>query len=89
MCGFHGWTWNLDGSMARIPCRWDFPQITDAEFALPEVRCESWSQFVFINFDDDAGPLLDALDVIPEHFQHFPMDDRYTVAWVQKVIPAN
>jgi phenylpropionate dioxygenase-like ring-hydroxylating dioxygenase large terminal subunit len=88
-CGFHGWTWNLDGSLARIPCRWDFPQVSDEDFSLPEVRCESWSQFVFINFDDHAAPLAEALDVIPEHFEHFPLDDKYTAAWVQKVVPAN
>jgi phenylpropionate dioxygenase-like ring-hydroxylating dioxygenase large terminal subunit len=88
-CGFHGWTWSLDGSLARIPCRWDFPQVRDEDFGLPEVRCESWSQFVFINFDDDAAPLLESLDVIPEHFKHFPMDDKFTAGWVEKVIPAN
>jgi phenylpropionate dioxygenase-like ring-hydroxylating dioxygenase large terminal subunit len=89
MCGFHGWTWKLDGSLDRIPCRWDFPQVCDAEFALPEVRCETWSRFVFVNFDDDAPPLAEALDVLPGHYEHFPLDDKVTVAWVQKVIPAN
>jgi phenylpropionate dioxygenase-like ring-hydroxylating dioxygenase large terminal subunit len=89
MCGFHGWTWNLDGSLARIPCRWDFPQVRDSDHRLPEVRCETWSQFVFINFDDDAMPLHEFLDIIPEHFSHFPLDDKFTAAWVQKTIPAN
>jgi phenylpropionate dioxygenase-like ring-hydroxylating dioxygenase large terminal subunit len=89
VCGFHGWTWNLDGSLDRIPCRWDFPQVVDGEMSLPEVRVETWSQFVFINFDDHATPLLEALDIIPEHFAHFPLDDKYTAAWVQKVVPAN
>lgn len=88
-CGFHGWTWDLDGSLARIPCRWDFPQVHDDDFRLPEVRCESWSQFVFVNFDDEAEPLDQALDVLPAHFRHFPLDDKFTAAWVQKVVPAN
>jgi phenylpropionate dioxygenase-like ring-hydroxylating dioxygenase large terminal subunit len=88
-CGFHGWTWNLDGTLARIPCRWDFPQVKEEEFALPKVRCETWSQFVFINLDDDCGPLADALDILPEHYRHYPMDDKFTAAHVQKVIPAN
>ncbi|HTK61661.1 MAG TPA: aromatic ring-hydroxylating dioxygenase subunit alpha [Pseudonocardia sp.] len=89
VCGFHGWTWNLDGSLARIPCRWDFPQITDEDNRLPEVRCETWSQFVFVNFDDDAAPLVESLDILPEHFKHFPLDDKFTAAHVSKVIPAN
>ncbi|HWF51507.1 MAG TPA: SRPBCC family protein, partial [Solirubrobacteraceae bacterium] len=61
VCGFHGWTWNLDGSLARIPCRWDFPQISDEDNRLPEVRCETWSQFVFVNFDDDAPSIASQL----------------------------
>jgi nitrite reductase/ring-hydroxylating ferredoxin subunit len=72
VCGFHGWTWYLDGQLARIPCRWDFPQIRDEDVRLPEVRCETWSQFVFVNFDREAGPLREWLDVVPDHFQHFP-----------------
>ena len=26
-CPFHGWTWNLDGTLKRIPARWDFPHV--------------------------------------------------------------
>lgn len=88
-CNFHGWSWNLDGSMREIPCRWDFPQVTDAEFALPEVRLERWAGFIFVNFDPDAGPLADALDVIPRHFEHFPLEGKFTAAHASKVLPVN
>ena len=30
-CPFHGFTWNLDGSLAYIPSRWDFPQIDERQ----------------------------------------------------------
>ena len=88
-CGFHGWSWNLDGSLHDIPCRWDFPQVSDADFALPEVRLERWAGFIFVNFDPDAGPLTDALDVIPEHFADFPLERKFTAAHVSKRVPAN
>jgi phenylpropionate dioxygenase-like ring-hydroxylating dioxygenase large terminal subunit len=88
-CGFHGWSWNLDGSLREIPCRWDFPQVSDAEFGLPEVRLERWAGFIFVNFDPDAGPLADALDVVPEHFAHFPLTEKFTAAHVSKVLPVN
>ena len=26
-CPFHGFTWNLDGSFAGMPCPWDFPHV--------------------------------------------------------------
>src|SRR5579862_875123 len=37
-CGFHAWAWNLDGSLKDIPCRWDFPTITDEDYRLPECK---------------------------------------------------
>ncbi len=90
-CPFHGWTWNLDGSLDWAPCEWDFPQIaTDrAAFALPSVQCATWGGFVFINFDQQAQPLLEYLENIPEHFAHFPLENRFTAVHVQKVMPAN
>src|SRR5207249_2910448 len=24
-CPFHGFSWNLDGSLKNVPCKWDFP----------------------------------------------------------------
>ena len=26
-CPFHGFCWNLDGSLKHVPCQWDFPQV--------------------------------------------------------------
>ena len=26
-CPFHGYAWNLDGSLKQVPCQWDFPQV--------------------------------------------------------------
>lgn len=88
-CPFHGWSWHLDGSIDAIPGRWDFPHLCEDSHALQPVRCEVWGGFVFINLDPDAGPLSDSLDVLPEHFAHFPMENRRIKLHVQKVLPAN
>lgn len=88
-CPFHGWEWNLDGTVHEIPCRWDFPKVTDEDFALPEVRVEIWGGFVFINMDPDAAPLEDYLEVLPSHFANWPLEDRYITLHVQKILPCN
>jgi phenylpropionate dioxygenase-like ring-hydroxylating dioxygenase large terminal subunit len=88
-CPFHGWTWNLDGSLKEIPCRWDFPKVTDEAFRLPEVKVARWGGFVFINMDENAMPLEEWLEVFPAHFANWPLDKRYTAVHVQKVLPAN
>ena len=88
-CPFHGWCWNLDGSIKNIPGRWDFPHVTDETHGLQRVRCEIWGGFVFINMDPDAAPLAEYLDVLPEHFAHFPLERRRIAVHVEKRLPAN
>jgi len=34
-CPFHGFCWNIDGSLKQIPCEWDFPHIDKDNFNLP------------------------------------------------------
>lgn len=88
-CPYHGMTWNIDGSFRTNPFAWDFPQIDESRFSLPEIRSESWAGFIFVNFDDDAPPLLEQLAPMPEHFRHWRIDDCYKAAHVAKVAPAN
>ena len=35
-CPFHGFTWNSDGSLKEIPCRWDFSHLTDEKMRCPK-----------------------------------------------------
>jgi nitrite reductase/ring-hydroxylating ferredoxin subunit len=88
-CPFHGWTWNLDGSLAEVPCRWDFPHVTDEAYALPQVKVGTWGGFVFINMDENAMPLEEWLGVLPQHFSTFPLENRYMTANVRRIMPCN
>lgn len=88
-CPFHGWRWNLDGSLAHIPCRWDFEHVNDQDFRLPELKVGTWQGFVFVNFDPNCEPLESYLENIPEHFKHFCLEERFTATRVAKVVPAN
>jgi nitrite reductase/ring-hydroxylating ferredoxin subunit len=88
-CPFHGWSFELDGSVKNIPGRWDFPHVSDESHRLHEVQCELWGGFVFINMDSDARPLSEYLDCLPEHFAHFPLEKRHITVHVEKILPAN
>lgn len=88
-CPFHGFTWNLDGSLKEVPCRWDFPQVKDQEYGLPAARVGVWGGFVFINPDPAAEPLADYLQPLPEHFERWRLEDCYKAAHVAKIIHAN
>ena len=88
-CPFHGWEWNLDGSLRTIPSRWDFPDVKDKDYHLPEVKVGTWGGFVFINPDPNAGPLSEALGVLPEHFRNIPAEERFTAFHIRKRVRAN
>lgn len=88
-CPFHGMSWHLDGSLREIPCRWDFPHVEDKSFGLTEIPSGTWAGFIFINFDKNCEPLDDFLEVLPEHFRNWGLEDRYVAIHTYKELPGN
>jgi phenylpropionate dioxygenase-like ring-hydroxylating dioxygenase large terminal subunit len=88
-CPFHGWSWNLDGTPREVPCKWDFPHAEREEFGLPEVQVGTWGGFVFVNLDPDCIPFEQHLGELPQHFEVWPMEQRYTEAHVAHLMPCN
>ena len=88
-CPFHGWTWNLDGTLKLIPGQWDFPHVDKDKFCLPEAKVGLWGGFVFVNFDADCEPFDTYLENLPAHFEAFALENRYKAAHVAKIMPCN
>jgi len=88
-CPFHGWSWNLDGSLKNIPCAWDFPHVRREAFGLSEIKVGVWGGFVFINMDPNAPPLLDYIHPLEEHFGIWDLSKRHVFMHVEKELPAN
>ena len=88
-CPFHGFTWNLDGSFAGVPCPWDFPTSTRPRSASPRQRTGTWGGFVFVTVDPLAPSLEDYLEILPAHFAVVDLSDRYLSAHVVRVVPCN
>jgi nitrite reductase/ring-hydroxylating ferredoxin subunit len=88
-CPFHGFCWNLDGSLKDVPARWDFPHIDDARFALPELPTATWGGFVFINPDPGCAPFADFIKDLAAQFERWDLSKLYKQAHVAKVMPAN
>jgi len=73
-CIYHGWTYNLDGTLNHAT-EIDGMQGFKAEnFALVPVRCEEWFNLVFVNLDPNASPLLASLGDLPKQAQRFPFE---------------
>jgi phenylpropionate dioxygenase-like ring-hydroxylating dioxygenase large terminal subunit len=62
-CPFHGWAWNLDGSVMDVPDADDFAPgtLSRADISLTPVHVGLWGGFVFVNPSPDPEPLLDFL----------------------------
>ncbi|MDA0979073.1 MAG: aromatic ring-hydroxylating dioxygenase subunit alpha [Proteobacteria bacterium] len=88
-CAFHGFAWHLDGCLKDIPARWDFPQIKDEEFSLPEIPVATWAGFVFINPDPDCGPFDDFIKDLADQFERWDLGSLYIQAHVARKLPCN
>lgn len=88
-CPYHGFTWNTDGTLKQIPCKWDFPQLDESKLTLPEAQVGQWGGYIFIK-EAEGGPTLEEfLAPLPEQFGRWTHERAYTTSWVAKVIPAN
>lgn len=88
-CRFHGWSWNLDGTLRRITESWDFPQAAQRDMSLPAVPVGRWGGFVFINPDGQAESFESYIGELPQHFESAPLEERRIAVHVARIMPAN
>jgi len=80
ICGYHGWTYSLDGKLVNLREKRDFPGLDLSTRPLISVRCEKFSHWIFINEDPGAEPLLEHVHPFFEYFQQFEPDAWRLVA---------
>ncbi len=74
-CGYHGWTYGLDGKLIGAPhmdeaggfCREDYP--------LNKVLADVWDGHIFVNLNPQAEPLAVQLADLPQKFVAWHMQD--------------
>ncbi|WP_457774738.1 aromatic ring-hydroxylating oxygenase subunit alpha [Phycobium rhodophyticola] len=60
-CPYHGWTYNLDGTLRGAPAMGLNEGFCKESYKLPTVRCEEWLGWVFITLDPEATPVAEEL----------------------------
>jgi choline monooxygenase len=73
-CGYHGWTYGLDGKLISAPEFEDVQEFDPDEFTLAPVRTEEWSGLIFVNLDPDAKSLGPSLRELPEQIRRFGLE---------------
>ena len=73
-CPFHGWSYNLDGSLRGAAKANSFPTIDHRKWGLKPLEMEIWRGFVFIRFKPGPQPsvanLLDRLEDEVSRYNH-------------------
>ncbi len=91
-CGYHGWTYTLDGQLRSASemqgaCNFDVEKIQ-----LPRVNVHEWQGLVFVALGDEPAPFADVFKGIAERIlpielsaMRFTKRDSYTIACNWKV----
>jgi nitrite reductase/ring-hydroxylating ferredoxin subunit len=86
VCGFHGWTFNLDGKNTYILDKDDWKGVLDeGRTSLYEVKVDTWGGWLFINMDPNAVPLREYLEPAAGILDPFQFE-KMRYKWRQWVI---
>ena len=91
ICPFHGWRWNVDGENTFVYGKhlFDAQLLEQGDLALKPCRVEIWGGCAFVNFDQNARPLLDCLGPVAERLDAHGMSKLRSEWWFATVLPAN
>src|ERR1700676_5234618 len=88
-CGYHGWTYALDGRLIGTPDVEGVEFFDRSTMGMVPLRVETWEQFIFVNFDAHAEPLATFLGEIPRQARGFQFDGLQMVERRDYVINCN
>jgi choline monooxygenase len=88
-CGYHGWTYTLDGRLIGTPDVEGVEFFDRSTMGMVPLRVEIWEQFIFVNFDSQAEPLAAYLGEIPRQARGFQFEGLQSAERRDYVIDCN
>ncbi len=88
-CPFHGWVYDLQGKLNFVTEEYEFPTLDKSANGLVPLRCELWGNFIFINRDMNAEPLLQSLGQAAVELDHFDFHKRGVTTILPYELPCN
>ncbi len=70
-CGYHGWTYTLDGRLIGTPDVEGVEFFDRSTMGMVPLRLETWERLIFVNFDQNVEPLSTYLGEIPKQARGF------------------
>ncbi|MEE2679244.1 MAG: aromatic ring-hydroxylating dioxygenase subunit alpha [Myxococcota bacterium] len=88
-CPYHGWKYDLRGTLLGVPSPAGFGKLDRESLALTPVRVDAWGPLVFVNLDLEAAPLAQYLEGVPEDSAWLDLEDFRCTATMLTRAPAN
>jgi phenylpropionate dioxygenase-like ring-hydroxylating dioxygenase large terminal subunit len=76
-CGYHAWTYALDGRLLAAPLMDSVAGFDKANCRLPDFPSEIWQGFIFVNLAGNAAPLAAALGGTTPFIRNYHPDERH------------
>ncbi len=73
-CGYHGWTYGLDGGLVNAPEMDGTAEFDYGQFGLRPVATAEWGAWVFVNLDASAEPLETELRELPAQAARYGLE---------------
>jgi choline monooxygenase len=77
VCGYHAWTYGLDGHLLGAPLIEESRHFDKRNCRLPQFATEIWQGFVFVNLDGAAAPLAPALAAMEPYIRNYHPAKRH------------
>lgn len=85
-CKFHGWAYDLDGSLTGVPDEGSFIDFDKSCHGLTPISIDTWNGFIFINLDPNPSmSLSEYLDPMFGGLRDYPFE-RFTACYAWETV---
>jgi phenylpropionate dioxygenase-like ring-hydroxylating dioxygenase large terminal subunit len=89
VCGYHGWTYALDGRLLAAPLIREGEHFAKKTCALPRFATEVWQGYIFVNLDGLAPPLAPALAPLEPYIRNYHPEQQHFLYETEEVWNTN
>ena len=88
-CPYHGWSYGVDGRLVAFNRMESVENLAPKDYGLVEIKLETWSGFIFVNFDPDSISLKQYLGNIGRHTDSYHFEEMVTIRRKEYVVRTN
>ncbi len=75
LCPYHHWAYDTAGQLLNAPQMEAHEDFDPARCRLPELACETWQGFIFVNLDPDAAALVESLGPLEALIRNYHLEE--------------